>query len=184
MRIISIFVFICLTSIISTETCHAIEISDFGAAKEWCDLTMLDMLEGIWEYPDDHTTVLIRRSSNNKSEYEIIVVESPDIRLIPGEKIGYMKQSPDPSKFEMGIFRTKRDNGIFAEPGKCLAQFNDKNDALYVKGRSLKFSLGSRYLLPAFWRMVKISVKDPLENLPKGLIRIYPSSRRRQPDYL
>lgn len=174
----------CLIAVACAFSIKASEISDFGAAKEWCDNALLDRIEGIWEYPDDHTSVLIRRSVSDNSLYEIIVVETPDTRLYPGDKIGYLKQSPDPDKFEMGVYRVKGLNGLFGELGKCLAQYNAKDGAICVKGRKLKFSLGSRYLLPAFWRMLRVSVKDPLESLPKGLIRIYPNPGRRQPDYL
>lgn len=162
----------------------ATEICDMGAAKEWCDNAMLDILEGIWEYPDDHTTVLIRRNHADNSEYDIIVVASPDTRIKAGDIIGYMKKSPDPTQYEMGVYKTKNKQGVLKELGKCLARLNEKNDALTVKGRSVKFSLGSRYLLPSFWRLLRITVKDPLENLPEGLVRIYPDAKRRQPDYL
>ena len=161
-----------------------IEISDMGAAEEWCDNALLDRLEGIWEYPSDYTSVLIRKSTTDKGQYDIIVVESYDTRLKAGDKIGYLKASADPDKFEMGLYRTKSEKGIFGELGKCLAQFNENKDALITQVRSFKFSLGSRYLLPSFWKMIKISVKDPLESLPKGLVKVYPSSRRKQPDYL
>ena len=167
-----------------TVSARCLEICDMGAAREWCDTTMLDRIEGIWEYPEDHTTVLISRTPHDASLYDIIAIESPDTRLMPGDKIGYLRASADADKFEMAVYRTKKLNGIFAEPGKCLAQYDAKDDAFIVKGRSMKFSLGSRWLLPAFWRMIRVSLKDPLENLPKGLVRIYPSTKRHKPDYL
>lgn len=180
----AILVVLTLAAICVNNASTAAEISDMGNAKEWCDKSMLDKLEGIWEYPEDHTSVLIKRSGTDQSLYDILVIETPDTRLKAGDKIGYLRISPDPDKYEMCVFRTKKANGITQEMEKCLAQFNDKGNALLVKGRSLKFSLGSRYLLPAFWRLLKITYKDPLESLPKGLIRLYPSAKRRQPDYL
>lgn len=167
--------------------CNALEkgkITDMGAAKEWCDDTMLEKIEGIWEFPDDQTRVLLRRSANQASNYDIVVVESPDTRLKAGETIGYLKKSAADDKFEMLLYRNKKNSGILDEPGKCLAQYSEKYDALLVKGRSVKFSLGSRYLLPAFWRIVRISVKNPLDELPRGMVRLYPKTKRSQPDYL
>lgn len=163
---------------------NAQKISDMGAAEQWCDMTMLDKIEGIWEYPDDDTRVLIRKSTVDRNKYEIVTVESPDTRISPGDVIGYLKISPDPDKFEMGVYRTKLKNGVFSELGKCYAQFNEKDGAIQVKGRSVKFSLGSRWLLPSFWKLIRISVKNPLEALPKGLVKIYPEKKRTQPDYL
>lgn len=168
--------------------CARIVISDMGAARDWCDVTMLDRIEGIWEYPDDDTSVLIRKSENVKNRYDIIVVESADTRLNPGETIGYLNSSPDPDKFEMAIYRNKQKNGILTDLGKCYAQFDHQDESIIVKGLNVKFSIGLNSLLPSFWNLarltLRLSVKNPLESLPKGLVRIYPSSRRKKPDYL
>jgi hypothetical protein len=158
-------------------------ICDMQAARDWCDRTMLHRVEGVWRYPDDQTTVLVRRSAAGDGRYDIVVVESPDTRLQPGETIGYLEATPVGTKFEMGVYRTKT-GGVLRELGRCAAELNDKEDALLVKGRKLKFSLGSRWLLPSFWRLIRITLKDPLESLPKGLVRVYPPGARRQPDYL
>lgn len=158
-------------------------ICDMQSAREWCDDTMLRRVEGIWEYPDDETSVVIKRSATQKGHYDIIVVESADTRVSPGECIGYLVESPDPTAFEMGLFRSKR-NGLLAELGKCLARLGDNDSSILVKGRKLRFSIASRWLLPSFWKLIKVSLKDPLESLPKGMVRIYPETSPRQPDYL
>lgn len=167
----------------SVAICAAERICDMGAAREWCDRTMLHRVEGIWEYPDDQTRVLVCRSAAYDNRYDIVVVESPDTRLVPGEAIGYMQASPVPTKFEMGLFRS-RQKGILADMAKCLAELTEKDDAIVVRGRKLRFSLASRWFLPSFWRAVRVSLKDPLESLPRGMVRIYPTGTRRQPDYL
>ena len=178
--ILTLFAAICYVCSFASD-----EISDFGRAREWCDAAMLDKVEGIWEYPEDHTRVLIRKSSIDTGRYDIIAVDSPDTRLHAGDVIGYLQSSPGADKFEMGVYRSKSAKGVFSQLAKCMAQLSDKDDAILVKGRKVKFSLGStRWLLPSFWRLLRISVKDPLESLPKGLIRVYPPSKKRQPDYL
>ena len=128
-------------------------ICDMQAARDWCDRTMLHRVEGVWRYPDDQTTVLVRRAAASDGRYDIVVVESPDTRLQPGETIGYLETTPVGTKFEMGVYRTKT-GGVLRELGRCAAELNDKEDALLVKGRKLKFSLGSRWLLPSFWRQI------------------------------
>ena len=183
MRVCTQAIFIVLLLAFGLDS-NAQKICDMGAARDWCDGAMLDDMEGIWEYPDDHTKVLLRLSATDSSKYDIIVVETPDVRLEPGEKIGYLLKSPAQDKFEMGVYRTKLNKGVLSELGKCYAQYSSKDDALLVQGRGLKLSLGSRWLLPAFWRMIRISIKDPLKSLPKGLVRIYPNAKRRTPDYL
>ena len=162
---------------------RADSITDMGAARDWCDSTMTHRVEGIWEFPEDETRVLVRKQTASATRYVITVVESPDTRLVPGEEIGQMQASPDPTKFEMTLYRTKL-KGAAGNPGKCLAVLDEKNDALLVQGRKMKFSLASRWFLPSFWRAVRISVKNPLDALPRGMVRIYPANSRRQPDYL
>ena len=159
-----------------------ITIRDIIAARDWCDRNMLHRIEGIWEFPDDETTVLIKRSNVRPQYYEIVTVSSPDTRLKPGDVAGYLKESAESNKFEMALYRDRM-NDVLAEPAKCLAQLTENDNAIVAKGRKIKFSLKSNRLLPLFWRMIHLTVKDPLENLPKGLIRVYPSSSR-NPDYL
>lgn len=165
-------------------SCCAAEISDMQAAREWCDRTMLHRVEGIWEFPEDQTHVLIRRSLTDNNSYEIIVVDSPDTRLHAGDNIGSLTNSPVSAKFEMTLCRTLT-RGILANPGKCLAELKESENAMLIKGKRMKFTLASRWFLPSFWRAVRVSVKNPLDELPRGLVRVYPQNgSRREPDYL
>lgn len=157
-------------------------IGDILAARQWCDETMMRRVEGIWEFPVDETTVLICRSEHTPHKYDIIAISSPDTRLHPGENIGYLMESAENDKFEMALYRDG-EKGLLSELSKCLAQLRDNDNTIVAKGRKLKFSLRNRWLLPSFWKMISFSFKDPLENLPRGLIRIYPENSR-QPDYL
>lgn len=159
------------------------KVCDMAAAREWCDGAMLRRVEGIWEFPDDETRVLVRRQNGTSNRYEVIVVETADTRLEPGENIGYLQASPVATKFAMELFRNRK-LGVLSDPGKCLAELNESEDALLVTGRKLKFSLASRWFLPSFWRAIRISSKNPLDQLPYGMIRIYPTPRKHQPDYL
>lgn len=157
-------------------------ICDIIAAREWCDGNMLHRVEGIWEFPEDETTVLVKRNRQMPHRYDIVVVSSPDTRLKPGETAGYMHESADNAQFEMAVYRS-RTEGKLSEPAKCLAQLRDNDNTIVAKGRKLSFSLRSWSILPSFWRLVRMTYKDPLENLPRGMIRIYPESTR-HPDYL
>lgn len=158
-------------------------ICDMGAAREWCDTTMLRRIEGIWEYPEDRTRVLIRRSPEADNRYDILVIDTPDCRLEPGDRIGYLQETPLDTKFEMAVYREKHD-GIFGKAGICAAEFNESKDALLVSSPKVKFSLRSRWFLPSFWRAIGIKVDNPADKLPKGMVRLYPASKRREPDYL
>lgn len=160
-------------------------ISDFGAVCDWCDSNMLRRVEGVWEFPDDETRVLVRRSDSMPRRYDLVAVSSPDTRIRPGETIGYLQESAEADKFEMCVCRTRTGfEALDREAGRCLAILRDNDNTIVAKSRKLKFSLGSRWLLPAFWRMLRVTVSDPLESLPRGLVRVYPDGGARQPDYL
>lgn len=152
-------------------------------ARDWCDRTMLHRVEGIWEFVEDQTRVLVKRSPSNDNEYDLVVVDTPDTRLNPGDKIGVLSITPTPTKFGLKLFTGKK-TGSFVNPMKCLAQLNETDNALLVKSPKIKFSLASRWFLPSFWRAIRVRVSDPTEQLPEGLVRIYPTPARQQPDYL
>ena len=159
------------------------EICDMGAARHWCDCNMLQEVEGIWKFPEDDTFVLVRRSALDDDRYDIVAVESPDVRLTPGENIGYLERSAVSRSFEMALYRNK-EKGVFGELGKCLAEYRESEAAMVIKRREVKLSLNPRWILPSFWRMLKVSVKDPLESLPWGMIKVYPESVKREVEYL
>lgn len=178
---IALFVII-LASLVPASA-FAQKICDMGMARAWVDDAMLRRVEGIWEFCGDDTRVLIRRAGYDDNLYDIIAIETPDTRVQPGDVIGYLKASPVGTKFEMSVCRGG-ERGVLAEPGKCLAELNEREDAILVKGRKMKFSLASRWFLPSFWRAVRLSVKNPLDNLPEGLVRVYPEPTGREPEYL
>lgn len=157
--------------------------ADMGMARDWCDSQMLQSVEGIWEFPSDGSKVLVRKSKAHPRRYDLIVIDTPDTRLTPGETIGTLTESPVSSKFELELFRN-RVKGILANPGKCMAEYLSKEDALVITQRKIKLSLASRWFLPSFWRALRVNFKDPLEQLPRGMVRIYPSSKPRKTDYL
>jgi len=159
------------------------EIADMGMARDWCDRSMLQAVEGIWEFPADGTTVLIRHSATMPRGYELIVVETPDTRLQPGNLIGTLRESASSSKFELELFRN-HERGVLANPGKCLAEYVEADEALVITARKLSISMSPRWLLPSFWKSIRVSMKKPLNQLPKGLIRIYPKPAPRKIDYL
>lgn len=167
-------------------------VCDIDMAREICDNTPLDNVEGVWLYPDDHVTVLIIRDNDTGTQasqrYLIIAVESDDCSIKPGETIGWLETSADPRKLKMQLF-TKRSNNILASPAECLATLSSDGESISVRGKKLKLKLNPMSLLPRFWRIARLNVDNPLDKLDPGMIKIYPSydgngSSRRKPRYL
>ena len=156
---------------------------DYGLAQEYCDRTELTDPEGIWQFPDDETTVLIRRSPHSQSKFEIFVIETPDCRLNPGDKLGELQRSADLSKFQLNLY-TRRKTGILTDSRSCSAELKDNGDAFIMHPRKLKLSLRTMWFLPRFWRSLRINIDDPSSQLPYGMIRLYPRSTPLSPFYL
>lgn len=159
------------------------DICDEGQAREYCDTTTLHRIEGIWEFPDDQTRVLIQRHAAD-NRYNMVVVASADCRLTPGMILGSAKPTAEPGTYELAISR-KKVGGVLTDPGKCRARLADNESSLTFKPRKLSLNIGSFYLLPRFWRMFRFKINDV--EIPKGMVRVYPvpyGSKSLEPVYL
>ncbi|MDE7160203.1 MAG: hypothetical protein K2O24_05095 [Muribaculaceae bacterium] len=180
-------ILLCLVMLMAPVNMRA-EVTDRASAMEYCDTSPLDPVEGIWEYPEDGVTVLVRRSAAQTGRYDIIALDSEDTRIAPGDVIGRLEATPDIRQFKLTLF-TRARSGTLSSPEECLATLSADSESLFVKTRKIKISFNPSLLLPRFWRIARLRIKDPLENLPAGMIKVYPSydgngSSRRRPRYL
>lgn len=158
-------------------------ISDMQAAKDYCDKEELDLVEGIWEFPEDETKVLIRKSPLKEGDYDLVVISSPDCRLESGETIGKMESTSDTGKYRLSLYCSRK-AGFLTDMRTCRADFKDKDGTIHIFPKKYKLGLRSLWLLPKFWRMIKVSVDNPQEKIQRGLVRIYPGGKPRGPVYL
>lgn len=149
-------------------------IADEGRARQYCDTTTLQRIEGIWEFPSDDTRVLIRTADDTSdADYEIIVLTSADCRLTPGQRIGTITETARAGTFEMSLCR-QLVKGVLTDPDKCVATLQDHDGSLLFKPRKFKISLRSMSLLPNFWKRLRFNITAPDAEIPQGMIRIYP----------
>ena len=163
----------------------AADISDEGAARAYCDAAPLLRIEGIWEFPSDGTRVLIRRTGPDTKGCDIILLSSPDCRLLPGETIGALTPAAEAGRFRLSLCR-RRSQGILSDPAHCAAKLSSSGNSLTINPRKLKLRLGTLWFLPRFWRALRLSVSDPEGQLTDGLVRLYPRipDRTSDPVYL
>ncbi len=159
------------------------KIRDMEGARDYCDREELDRVEGIWEFPEDETIVLIRKSAMKEGAYWLVVISSPDCRLKPGEILGKIEMSADADKYFLSLY-SNRKAGILTDMKTCRADFNEKEGSIFIFPKKYKIGLRSLWLLPKFWRMIRIGVDNPADKIPRGLIRIYPGAATRNPVYL
>ena len=153
---------------------NSLTVSSRQEVMDYCDSETLMPLEGLWEFPEDETQVFIRRADSKGYRYDIFVIASPDCRLQSGERLGAIEASTDASKFKISLF-CNRTGDILTDMRNCLGIFNNRQGTLSIQPRKYGISLRSISFLPRFWRMVRVRRSDPLDKLPRGLIRLYPS---------
>lgn len=173
-RLISILLLIFAATLTGGRTSAATPVSDMKCALDFCQQATLQAIEGIWQFTEDKTTVLIRAIDTDPSRFEIVVVESADCRLTPNDVIGYLSATPVPTKFEMNLYRGKKGN-ILTDLAGCAAELSKDGNALLISEPRVKLSLRYMSFLPKFWRMLRVTLDNPAANLPRGLVRLYPT---------
>lgn len=158
---------------------------DMASAREWCDSELLRPVEGIWEFPDDDTRILIKRSPVSQYDYDLILISSPDVRFTPGDIVGSFKRGNVPDEFSISLYRDKTLKGAFTNPGSGRARLAADGNSIKVENPSLKVAFNARWLLPSFWKALKLSRKSPSSS-GYGIVRIYPldTLEPESPDYL
>lgn len=162
---------------------YAQKISDMGRAIDYCTETALVNPEGIWEFADDETIVLIKRSDPRLHRFDIIVVDTPDCRLNPGEKIGSLERTANSDKFRLSLY-TSRKTGLLSDLRSCAAELRENGDSFIFHPRKIKISIRYPGFLPKFWRSLRVTLDNPAATLPYGLIRRYPRSVPSYPIFL
>lgn len=141
--------------------------------REWCDSSPLAPIEGIWEYPDDGARVLIKADETKTGTYTITILDTPDCRLEQGDIIGHLHPTIDNRQFRLEQY-TKKENPELSGPYSCTATLSSDGEAIRVKSPKIKLRINLNTLLPRFWRVVRMSVDNPAEALPAGLVKVYP----------
>lgn len=176
------------------------DIRDIAGAEEFCNNNALSPIEGIWLFPEDNVKVLIVKNglkpSTSFPEYDIIVAETTDTSLHPGDLLGAISETAEKNKFELKLF-TKTNKGKLSNPKGITAKINSNGDELTMNREKPKFrfriALNPYTLLPNFWKLFRVSFGNSTsysdDQPPVGMVKIYPSydgngSSRRHPRYL
>lgn len=146
-------------------------------ARSWCDNNAIHQIEGIWEYPDDNTRVLIQADKNVPGAFSMTVLSSPDCRMATGDIIGRLYPSVDAKQFRLRHV-TRKNNLNLSDSQDCAAILSSDGEAIRVKATKIKFKINPSVLLPKFWRIVRFSIDNPTDDLPAGLVKLYPGYDR------
>ncbi|MDE6010312.1 MAG: hypothetical protein K2F87_02540 [Muribaculaceae bacterium] len=153
--------------------------ADRGRAEEYLTGLPLGRVEGIWEYPADETAVMVIADPMRKGAYGIFLVETTDCRLTPGMLLGRLEESPNSEKFKISLC-SRLAGGLPTGWQEGLASLSQTGDALLIEMPKLKLSLNPSMVLPVLWNRLRLNLRvkhtDPLDRLPEGWIRVFPTA--------
>ena len=149
---------------------------DLDSMRVRLDETDMQPLEGIWYYPNEEMTLGIERyRGKHNIGYRIILLESPDINVIPGTVIGYIAASAVDNKYQLWLY-SQRDRITLIKPLECVATLNQSATSLTFDPPhwKVKVRVNIARFLPSLFQGVSISPEKSSEKLPVGFRKIYP----------
>ena len=147
------------------------------------DETDMQPLEGIWYYPNEEMTLGIERyRGKHNIGYRIILLESPDINVIPGTVIGYIAASAVDNKYQLWLY-SQRDRITLIKPLECVATLNQSATSLTFDPPhwKVKVRVNIARFLPSLFQGVSIIPEKSSEKLPVGFRKIYPEGGEGKP---
>ena len=149
---------------------------DLDSMRVRLDESDLQPLEGIWYYPNEEITLGIERyKGNHNIGYRIILLESPDISLVPGTVIGYIARSAVDNKFQLWLY-SERSRTTLKKPMECVATLSNKATTLTFDPPhwKLKVRVNVARFLPTLFKGLSVIPERVGEQLPIGFRKIYP----------
>ena len=156
---------------------------DIDSMRVRLDETDMQPLEGIWYYPDEEMTLGIERyKGQHNIGYRIILLDSPDINVMPGTVIGYIASSADDSKYRLWLYR-QRDHVTLIKPLECVATLNGTATTLTFDPPhwKVKVRVNIARFLPSLFNGLSIIPEKVEERLPIGFRKIYPEGGEGNP---
>ena len=149
---------------------------DVDSMRVRLEETDMQPLEGIWYYPNEEMTLGIERyRGEHNIGYRIILLDSPDINVIPGTVIGYIASSAVDSKYQLWIY-SQRDRVTLIKPLECVATLDKGATTLTFDPPhwKVKVRVNIARFLPSLFSGVSIIPETTGEKLPVGFRKIYP----------
>ena len=149
---------------------------DVDSMRVRLDETDMQPMEGIWYYPAEEMTLGIERyRGDHNIGYRIILLDSPDINVIPGTVIGYIASSAVDSKYKLWLY-SQRVRVTLIKPLECVATLDKAATTLTFDPPhwKVKVRVNIARFLPTLFNGVSIVPEVTGERLPIGFRKIYP----------
>lgn len=138
----------------------------------------LQLLEGIWEYPNEDMKLAIERYDGEQNiAYRIIMLESSDLELLPGTVVGYIAPSADAKKFQLWMYTQSSKVGLKA-PLECVATLSaDATSLTFVPPHyKMKVRINMIRFFTNIFRGVSVIPEKVEEKLPVGFRKVFPAN--------
>ena len=149
---------------------------DIDSMRVRLDETDMQPLEGIWYYPNEEMTLGIERfRGEHNIGYRIILLDSPDINVMPGTVIGYIASSAVDNKYRLWLY-SQRDRVTLIKPLECVATLNKEATTFIFDPPhwKVKVRVNIARFLPSLFNGLSIVPETTGEKLPVGFRKIYP----------
>ena len=149
---------------------------DIDSMRTRLDETDMQPLEGIWYYPNEEMTLGIERyKGQHNIGYRIIMLDSPDINVVPGTVIGYIAATARDNKYQLWLY-SQRDQLTLVKPLECVATLNSTATSFTFDPPHWKVKVRVNFarFLPSLFNGVSIIPDKVQESVPVGFRKIYP----------
>lgn len=149
---------------------------DIDSMRTRLDETDMQPLEGIWYYPNEEMTLGIERyKGQHNIGYRIIMLDSPDINVVPGTVIGYIAATARDNKYQLWLY-SQRDQLTLVKPLECVATLNSTATSFTFDPPHWKVKVRVNFarFLPSLFNGMSIIPDKVQESLPVGFRKIYP----------
>ena len=156
---------------------------DVDSMRVRLDETDMQPLEGIWYYPNEETTLGIERyKGRHNIGYRIILLDSPDINVMPGTVIGYIAATAVDNKYQLWLY-SQRDKVTLIKPLECVATLNAAATTLTFDPPhwKVKVRVNIARFLPTLFNGVSIIPERVGESTPIGFRKVYPEGSDKSP---
>lgn len=149
--------------------------------KKQLDTGTADHIEGIWEFPEDRVTVAVETAATSSDflpfSYQIVILESDNLEIVPGTILGYIADSGIDNEFNIWIYSSCNDSGILSAPVKCYAKLTENYRTIKIEKPGIEpvIRINFARFLPGFFKGLYVSFKKKNVNSPAGMRKIYPT---------
>ena len=154
-----------------------------GIAYAGMDSTAIDLIEGIYYYPDENMTVaLVANADREEPNYThcLLLVESENAMLAPGTIVGYVEPTAESHKVYMHLYSEQMGEGLYM-PVRCTATFSSDYSTVTFTRPSVKLRLRINFsrFLPTLFSGIGISAEMSNPKHTLGMKKIYPTGDQR-----